>query len=1264
MLTEAKRVHKTFLFTDVVKSTDIRAACFREFGDTGNEHYDNQVLVPHDEILDSLTAEFNGEVVSTGGDSYFVAFNSAQSAVQCAVAIQSAFIKKKISLPVVEPNLPPYIQIRIGLHTGGARELLRAGKPNYSDHTINIAARIESLANGEQVLMSEDTWNNAGRLNGITKQEWKGYKLKGVDGTWTLVEALWEERHSYPPQVSPAITPLTSVATIEAFNVFGGRVEIVTDELLSHPASPKRIQQFYTGAKLDWDIIAAHGDIPRDQHEELLKQASQPFQEMQLICIVAEAGAGKSTSAWRIAAELHKQHQALVIRIKDSDDADMWYRLPEFCAKVGRPFYVLVDDIFHNPDAASAFHELKPWLPVMVLATSRPNEYRASRLKCETSRLDLKQPSLSEKERILKKLGKSRSDLTAEQQRRLDAANQFLVLMIELTEGKELREIVRDTVERLYELDEAAYRAYEYLCLVYQHSVAMPISLLERLDRDGRFHNLPERETAQGLIFWDSRERHVRVGHPVIAETAAKFYAQRHAPQAVLEEIAAAVDMISLDERRFLAFLLLVTARRNSPLLASMPKPLGSMIARYVQSAERISELNIWRALYRQLGQPEHAERCMELMLVLEPVSSWDCNFLVNLFRERGRHHEALPIIAKWVKNHPEWGGAGLTYMRLTERYGTANDIERVLQEINLWLAAHADDTYVRGPFLGLVERKGIPEQVAKVVTETSEWLASHPDDSNVRTSYLGLVERKGTSEQVAQVVTEISKWLASHADDSAVRVAYLGLVERKGTSEQVAQVVTEISKWLAAHADDTYVRGPFLGLVERKGIPEQVAKVVTETSEWLASHPDDNHVRTAYLGLVERKGTRNQVAKVVAEISKWLAEPRHQDNISVRERYLGLVEHKGTTNQVAQVVKETSEWLASHPDDSNVRTSYLGLVERKGTSEQVTQVVTETSKWLAEPRHQYNIAVRECYLGFVEASGSTDLKEAVITDAKAWLIDHESAKEIWSALLAWLFRADRSDEAIELALTAISHHPNDAHLLMHYLRAVQNSADEQTIRSVYEQLINKYPKNNNVQVHYAAWLRDHDCHDEAEQRYRNLIAKVPRSFSAHYGYGMLLLKLERCDEAAAQFREVLRIHRGHKMAHDGLAWALWKLGDFERAEREFGNAIYWAGRIGEPQGRFYADLGWFYLDRIRWRDALYAFESARDEDPEYFGNYWGIGRTLYEMGDYAAAADALRLALEKDPDLQPPASEEISQLLHDILHRLSENQAGEQRSS
>lgn len=138
------RVIKTFLFTDIVKSTDIRDACIRQFGDKSNKVYDDAVLKPHDEILNRLIRQFEGEVISTAGDSYFCSFDYARDAIQRAVAIQREFIVRKIPPPIVESSLPRYIQTRIGLHRGGASQVLRAGHPNLSDHTINIAARIDA----------------------------------------------------------------------------------------------------------------------------------------------------------------------------------------------------------------------------------------------------------------------------------------------------------------------------------------------------------------------------------------------------------------------------------------------------------------------------------------------------------------------------------------------------------------------------------------------------------------------------------------------------------------------------------------------------------------------------------------------------------------------------------------------------------------------------------------------------------------------------------------------------------------------------------------------------------------------------------------------------------------------------------------------------------------------------------------------------------------------------------------------------------------
>ena len=51
---------------------------------------------------------------------------------------------------------------------------------------------------------------------------------------------------------------------------FGSCVELITPKLLREKASKEKIIDFYScKAKLEWDIIAANGDILRDQYPEL-----------------------------------------------------------------------------------------------------------------------------------------------------------------------------------------------------------------------------------------------------------------------------------------------------------------------------------------------------------------------------------------------------------------------------------------------------------------------------------------------------------------------------------------------------------------------------------------------------------------------------------------------------------------------------------------------------------------------------------------------------------------------------------------------------------------------------------------------------------------------------------------------------------------------------------------------------------------------------------------------------------------------------------
>lgn len=209
-------VLRTFLFSDIVSSTAIRDDFVRRHGKLqGNEKYRREVLAPHDLRLKERFETFEGRVISGEGDSFFAVFRDARHAVQCAVAIQESLIGDPIPISGVGDTLPPRVQVKIGIHTGTATQIERGGRPNYDDHTINIAHRIQEQAAPDQVLISRDAWRDAGTLEGLRSAEHAGYTFKGVQEIWTLVEVLSGEREPQAPpgraEVPPIAPPLTSV---------------------------------------------------------------------------------------------------------------------------------------------------------------------------------------------------------------------------------------------------------------------------------------------------------------------------------------------------------------------------------------------------------------------------------------------------------------------------------------------------------------------------------------------------------------------------------------------------------------------------------------------------------------------------------------------------------------------------------------------------------------------------------------------------------------------------------------------------------------------------------------------------------------------------------------------------------------------------------------------------------------------------------------------------------------------------------------------
>src|SRR5687768_10493029 len=96
------------------------------------------------ELFQSLIGDYGGDVANVSGDGILAIFNSAEQAVRFAVQVQSEFRDQA----VWSSGRP--IQFRIGINLGEVSE----GLGNFQDHCVNVAARLQQIAEPGSIVIS------------------------------------------------------------------------------------------------------------------------------------------------------------------------------------------------------------------------------------------------------------------------------------------------------------------------------------------------------------------------------------------------------------------------------------------------------------------------------------------------------------------------------------------------------------------------------------------------------------------------------------------------------------------------------------------------------------------------------------------------------------------------------------------------------------------------------------------------------------------------------------------------------------------------------------------------------------------------------------------------------------------------------------------------------------------------------------------------------------------------------------------------------
>ena len=142
---------QTILFTDMVGSTTF-------YVQRGDASAFSEVK-GHFDALFALVAGHRGAIVKTIGDAAMAAFCNPLDAVKAALAIVAAFAEDRADTP---------IRLRVSLHTGPCIAVRIHQGIDYFGGTVNLAAKLQSLAGAGDVVLSRRTHEAPGVAEHLT----------------------------------------------------------------------------------------------------------------------------------------------------------------------------------------------------------------------------------------------------------------------------------------------------------------------------------------------------------------------------------------------------------------------------------------------------------------------------------------------------------------------------------------------------------------------------------------------------------------------------------------------------------------------------------------------------------------------------------------------------------------------------------------------------------------------------------------------------------------------------------------------------------------------------------------------------------------------------------------------------------------------------------------------------------------------------------------------------------------------------------------
>ena len=123
------------------------------------------------EVVDPAIAAHGGRIVKTTGDGVLIEFASVVDAVRCAVIVQQAIVARNGAV-----DAEKCIKFRLGIHLG---DVVVDGDDLLGDG-VNVAARLEVLAEPGGICLSEDAYRQVARNVDVQFVDLGQHRLKNI----------------------------------------------------------------------------------------------------------------------------------------------------------------------------------------------------------------------------------------------------------------------------------------------------------------------------------------------------------------------------------------------------------------------------------------------------------------------------------------------------------------------------------------------------------------------------------------------------------------------------------------------------------------------------------------------------------------------------------------------------------------------------------------------------------------------------------------------------------------------------------------------------------------------------------------------------------------------------------------------------------------------------------------------------------------------------------------------------------------------------